>query len=113
MTGGWTFPGNKIDLIVTIKVNLVRAIAELLTALQFLGDVWITGGGNKGGKPIKSGDEAIVSARKDSMAALISASGAPDCALTLESQLPGIRTRHKKERSCNCRPSLDELARAI
>src|SRR6185312_11475808 len=48
------FAGDQVHLVVAVKVDLVVAIAELLTLLQFLGDIRVARCGDKGWEPVEA-----------------------------------------------------------
>src|SRR3954451_24921094 len=55
-----TFAGDRSQLVVAIKMVLVRSSADLLTFQQFVGDGRVSGRVNKSGHPVETGDDSIL-----------------------------------------------------
>ena len=49
----WTLAGDEVCLVIAVKVHLISPITELLTLLEFVDDVRITGGGNESREPVE------------------------------------------------------------
>src|SRR3954451_12192924 len=60
MTRRRTFARDRSQLVVAIKMVLVRSSADLLTFQQFVRDVRISGGGDKSGQPIQTGEDSVL-----------------------------------------------------
>src|SRR5437762_1908563 len=60
MTHGRAFAGDGGHLVETIQMVPVGAVTDLFAFQQLLGNVRITGRGNEGGKPVQSGEDAVL-----------------------------------------------------
>src|SRR5262245_57062295 len=52
--------GDEVHLVVAVQMDLVRAFAELLTFLELLGDIRVTGRGQEGREPVEAGDDPVL-----------------------------------------------------
>src|SRR5262249_15221953 len=57
---GWTFAGEKIHLVVTVQMVLVRPVAEPYALEQLIGDVRVARRGHQGGQPIEAGENSVL-----------------------------------------------------
>ena len=52
--------GDQVELIVTVEVVLVSAVAELHAFEQVFGDGGIAGGGEEGREPVETGEDTVL-----------------------------------------------------
>src|SRR5437764_13651166 len=60
VTVRWAFASDGVHLVVAIQMVLVSPVAEFHTLKQLIGDVQVASGGEKGGEPIQTGEDAVL-----------------------------------------------------
>src|SRR5579883_426661 len=54
------FAGKEIELVISVEMHLIRAVAELLAAFQFIHNVRVPRRGNEGREPVEAGHQPIL-----------------------------------------------------